>query len=100
MSIPQSIGYNVTSADESKLFVGSEVSKALIATPNYHTSCEISFHDNKNNKNFKFTPTKDITAYELALLFKMFIHSTSGYNLVDISSYVKEHGIERHFTET
>ena len=99
MSIPQSIGYNIESIDDSKLFFGSEVSKALIV-PAYQTSCEISFHDNKNNKNFKFTPTKDIAAYELALLFKMFIHSTSGYNLVDISSYVKEHGIERHFTET
>jgi hypothetical protein len=99
MSIPQTIGYNIESTDTSKLFIGAEVSKDLIV-PTYRTSCEISFHDNKNNKNFKFTPTEDITAYELAMLFKMFIHTTSGFNLVDISSYVKENGIGRHFTET
>lgn len=99
MSIPEILDYNIPSLDASKLFVGTEVSKALIV-PAYHTSCEISFHDNKNNKNFKFTPTEDITAYELAVLFKMWIHCSSGFNLVDISSYVKEHGIERHFTET
>lgn len=89
--------YNYNSLDAAKIYVGTEVTKSFSIFPAYQTSCEISFHDNKNNKNFRFTPKEDITAFELAVIFKMYVHAGSGF--VDVSTYVKENGIERHFTE-
>jgi hypothetical protein len=96
VSFPEVLDYNAQ--DASKLFFGSEVSKALIV-PTYHTSCEITFHDNKNNKDFHFTPQEDITAFELTKVFKLWVHCSAGFYLIDVSTYLRENGIERHFTE-
>ena len=88
--------YNI---DSSKLFVGSEVAKTFTIAPSYHTACEISFHDNKNKKDFRFTPQEDITAFELSHVFRLWANA-SGWSNVDVSTFLKENGIERHFTET
>jgi hypothetical protein len=90
--------YNVNSLDSSKLFVGSEVLKTLTIAPVYQTTCEIAFHDYKNNKDFRFTPQEDITAFELSHVLRMWLTLNFMGN-VDVSTFLKENGIERHFTE-
>lgn len=99
MSNSEKIDYNVNSLDGSKLFVGSEVIKEFTLAPLYHTTCEISFHDNKNNKDFRYTPKEDITAFELSHVFRLWAYA-SGWANVDVMTFLKENGIERHFTET
>ena len=90
--------YNVSSLDSSKLFVGSEVLKSFTIAPVYQTACEISFHDNKNKKDFRFTPQEDITAFEMSHVFRLWAYA-SGWANVDVQTFLKENGIERHFTE-
>lgn len=97
MSNSEKVDYNIQNLDASKLFVGSEVMKTFTIAPAYQTSCEITFHDNKNNKKFLFTPQKDITAFELSHVFRLYAHAA--WSNIDVSTFVKENEIERHFTE-
>lgn len=99
MSDFEKTDYNIQNLDSSKIFIGTEVLTGCIV-PSYETKCEIRFHDNKNNKTFRFSPKEDITTFELSHVFRLWAWAfTSGWSYVDISTFIKENGIERHFTE-
>ena len=52
----------------------------------------------KVNYTFEYDPQKDITAYELALILKVYDGSRSGYLKVEDSiAEIKEAKVERHF---